>query len=161
MTLIRRRCSFNAGVYVADADRWRAAGITEQLLRWLELNARLEKRLSLGVVGTRLSSPSNHFPPPPAPPTSEDIYGSGPAGGGSQPPMMLVFYGQHAPLDPLWHVRSLGSAATRGRFPDDFLKNEAKLLHWTGAIKPWASAAQGNVYRHLYAPYEVERPYGV
>jgi hypothetical protein len=75
--------------------------------------------------------------------------------------MMLVFNGQHGALDPLWHVRSLGSAATRGHFPPGFLEKEAKLLHWTGAIKPWASEAQGNIYRHLYAPYEVERPAGV
>lgn len=33
-------CSFNAGVYVADMDRWRAANVTSDLLYWLELNTR-------------------------------------------------------------------------------------------------------------------------
>jgi hypothetical protein len=74
----------------------------------------------------------------------EEIYGSGPAGGGSQPPMMIVFYKvqqpaqgatkprcsarartsslhrrgwsqRYATLDPLWHVRGLGSPLTGQR----------------------------------------------
>lgn len=33
-----RTCSFNAGVYVADMDRWRREKIPDRLVGWLQLN---------------------------------------------------------------------------------------------------------------------------
>lgn len=70
--------------------------------------------------------------------------------------MLAVFYGRASPLDPLWHVRHLGtrrldvesrlpiidsslfqSGLTPGsRYSPFFLAN-AKLLHWSGHFKPW------------------------
>ncbi len=116
---------------MADLEKWRAEGITQQLLYWLQLN------------------------------TQTEIYGAGPAGGGSQPPMMLVFYRRHALLEPLWHVRALGSAVTGDSSLPDELLQQAKLLHWTGAIKPWMSVAAGNKFRKYFLPYEVPLVDGV
>eukprot|EP00055_Hartaetosiga_balthica_P004229 m.10690 g.10690 ORF g.10690 m.10690 type:complete len:348 (+) comp3712_c0_seq1:203-1246(+) len=76
-------CSFNAGVFVADATLWRKSSISQQLEYWMQLN------------------------------TKENVYGAQGAGGGSQPPMLIVFYKKHAILPPLWHVRGLGSATGR------------------------------------------------
>ena len=33
-------CSFNAGVMVVDVPAWRAAGITQELLHWLDANSK-------------------------------------------------------------------------------------------------------------------------
>jgi lipopolysaccharide biosynthesis glycosyltransferase len=76
-------CSFNTGVYVFDADTWRARNTTARLEFWMALNAR------------------------------ELVYGNVHGGGGSQPPMMIVFYQQYALLDPLWNVRHLGMPSGR------------------------------------------------
>eukprot|EP00127_Corallochytrium_limacisporum_P004633 Clim_evm8s171 gene=Clim_evmTU8s171 len=71
-------CAFNAGVFVADMDRWMMEGITDQLDFWMYAN------------------------------TQHKIYGMGPAGGGSQPPMLLTLGGKFTELDPKWHKRGLG-----------------------------------------------------
>lgn len=75
-----KTCSFNAGVYVADLQKWKHQNIAVQLNYWMSTN----------VV--------------------ESIYGGGVGGGGSQPPMLIAFYKKRANLDPLWHVRHLGWA---------------------------------------------------
>lgn len=98
-------CSFNAGVFVADLAAWRAVDVSSQLNYWMELN------------------------------TKEVVYGKGRPGGGSQPPFLIVFYNRRGELDPMWHVRHLGTHFAM-KIPDDVLKN-AKLLHWNGASKPW------------------------
>jgi lipopolysaccharide biosynthesis glycosyltransferase len=53
---------------------------------------------------------------------------------GSQPPFQLVGYGRWQPLPELWHVNQLGSIPV-----DPALALKAKLLHWSGAAKPWDS----------------------
>ena len=116
-----KTCGFNAGVFVANVAAWRKQGITAQLLTWLSLN------------------------------THEDVYGSGKGGGGSQPPMMIVFYKRHAILDPLWHVRSLGSRWGK-QLPLKLVRKRAKLLHWTGRAKPWTKEANKD-FVDLYQQY--------
>lgn len=119
-------CGFNAGVFVADLRRWRELHITDDLVKWLTLN------------------------------TQEDVYGSGKGGGGSQPPMMITFYNRRSELDPLWHIRSLGSRWGY-LLPKDMVYDEAKLLHWTGRAKPWLPDANPS-FTALFREYEVTIP---
>ncbi|WAR14504.1 GL8D1-like protein [Mya arenaria] len=80
--------------------------------------------------------------------TQEEVYGNEKGGGGSQPPMMLVFYKKYTPLDPSWNVRNLGIG--RGNmFTKSFLQ-QAKLLHWSGRVKPWDRSAQHSYFWDKY-----------
>nr|CAD7459993.1 unnamed protein product [Timema tahoe] len=49
--------------------------------------------------------------------------------------MLIVFYDRIAHLDPLWHVQHLGTSSG-GRHSKQFVER-AKLLHWSGPLKPW------------------------
>eukprot|EP00051_Salpingoeca_urceolata_P010327 m.126002 g.126002 ORF g.126002 m.126002 type:complete len:526 (+) comp16669_c0_seq2:214-1791(+) len=119
-------CSFNAGVFVVDLDAWRAMDADKHLLHWLTLN------------------------------TKEVVYGNKAAGGGSQPPMLIVFHKRYAHLDPLWHVRLLGSRFG-GQMPAEFVRDKAKLLHWNGASKPWRTTPSTNPqFDFLYQRHAVK-----
>ncbi|CAE8618969.1 unnamed protein product, partial [Polarella glacialis] len=52
---------------------------------------------------------------------------------GSQPPLLLLFHDEVVPLHWSWNVDGLGH---RLNYPKDVLR-EAKVLHWTGPLKPW------------------------
>lgn len=140
-------CSFNAGMYVTDIDRWRAANLTEELEYWIELN------------------------------TKEHVYGNQKGGGGSQPPLMIALYGKFSVMDPLWHVRHLGRYSlaiwqfakqwlnhvcssigwTAGtRYSRAFIKS-AKLLHWNGNFKPWSGTSS---FADIWEKYFVPDPSG-
>ncbi|XP_043563798.1 glycosyltransferase 8 domain-containing protein 1 isoform X1 [Chiloscyllium plagiosum] len=114
-------CSFNPGVFVANLTEWKQQNITEQLERWMEIN----------VV--------------------ENLYGGALAGSVTTPPMLLVFYKQYSSIDPLWHVRYLGSNAGT-RYSSHFIK-AAKLLHWNGRFKPWGrTSSYSDIWDRWYIP---------
>eukprot|EP00927_Polykrikos_kofoidii_P044893 TRINITY_DN38765_c0_g1_i1.p1 TRINITY_DN38765_c0_g1~~TRINITY_DN38765_c0_g1_i1.p1 ORF type:complete len:792 (-),score=106.23 TRINITY_DN38765_c0_g1_i1:39-2414(-) len=69
--------------------------------------------------------------------------------GASQPPLLLLFYDEVAPLHWGWNVDGLGH---RLNYPKDVL-NQAKVLHWTGPLKPWR---HHGVNRLLWEPYALE-----
>eukprot|EP00397_Hematodinium_sp_SG-2012_P039084 GEMP01042615.1.p1 GENE.GEMP01042615.1~~GEMP01042615.1.p1 ORF type:complete len:384 (+),score=84.11 GEMP01042615.1:311-1462(+) len=54
---------------------------------------------------------------------------------GSQPLLLVMFYDEVCELDGMWNVVGLGH---RLNYPDAIL-NAAKILHWTGPLKPWNS----------------------
>ncbi|XP_048462327.1 glycosyltransferase 8 domain-containing protein 1 isoform X4 [Rhincodon typus] len=114
-------CSFNPGVFVANLTEWRQQNITEQLERWMEINV------------------------------AENLYGGALAGSVTTPPMLLVFYKQYSSIDPLWHVRHLGSNAGT-RYSSHFIK-AAKLLHWNGRFKPWGrTSSYSDIWDKWYIP---------
>ncbi|RVE72600.1 hypothetical protein OJAV_G00040550 [Oryzias javanicus] len=80
--------------------------ITQQLEHWMELNTR------------------------------EELYSKNLAGSITTPPLLLVFYKRHSSIDPLWHVRHLGTTGAGNRYSPQFVR-AAKLLHWNGHYKPW------------------------
>eukprot|EP00928_Gymnodinium_smaydae_P000163 TRINITY_DN10056_c0_g1_i2.p1 TRINITY_DN10056_c0_g1~~TRINITY_DN10056_c0_g1_i2.p1 ORF type:complete len:797 (-),score=143.12 TRINITY_DN10056_c0_g1_i2:99-2489(-) len=69
--------------------------------------------------------------------------------GGSQPPLLLLFYDDVAALDFGWNIDGLGH---RLNYPKDVLR-QAKVLHWTGPLKPWR---HHGVNRFLWEPYLLE-----
>ncbi|XP_047439500.1 glycosyltransferase 8 domain-containing protein 1 [Mugil cephalus] len=99
-------CSFNPGVIVANLTEWKNQNITQQLEHWMELNKR------------------------------EDLYSKTLAESVTTPPLLIVFYKRHSTIDPLWHVRHLGTTGAGNRYSLQFVK-AAKLLHWNGHYKPW------------------------
>ncbi|XP_042356971.1 glycosyltransferase 8 domain-containing protein 1 [Plectropomus leopardus] len=99
-------CSFNPGVIIANLTEWRNQNITRQLEHWMELN------------------------------TKEDLYSKTLAESITTPPLLIVFYKRHSTIDPMWHVRHLGSTGAGNRYSAQFVK-AAKLLHWNGHYKPW------------------------
>ncbi|XP_061583672.1 glycosyltransferase 8 domain-containing protein 1 [Cololabis saira] len=99
-------CSFNPGVIVANLTEWRDQNITQQLEHWMELNTR------------------------------EDLYSKTLAESITTPPLLIAFYKRHSSIDPLWHVRHLGTTGAGNRYSPQFVK-AAKLLHWNGHYKPW------------------------
>uniref|UniRef100_A0A8C4SNW9 Glycosyltransferase 8 domain-containing protein 1 n=1 Tax=Erpetoichthys calabaricus TaxID=27687 RepID=A0A8C4SNW9_ERPCA len=103
-------CSFNPGLFVANLTEWRLQNITEQLEKWMERNV------------------------------AEDLYSRTLAGSVTVPPLLIVFYKKHSTIDPLWHVRHLGSSSAGNRYSSQFIK-AAKLLHWNGHFKPWGRAS--------------------
>lgn len=114
-------CSFNPGVIVANLTEWRRQNITGQLEKWMELN------------------------------TVEEVYSRTLAGSITAPPLLIVFYKQHSSIDPMWHVRHLGSSTGR-RYSPQFVK-AAKLLHWNGHFKPWGRmASYSDVWEKWYIP---------
>ncbi|KAI3369466.1 hypothetical protein L3Q82_007683 [Scortum barcoo] len=72
-------CSFNPGVILANLTEWRNQNISGQLEHWMELNTR------------------------------EDLYSKTLAESITTPPLLIVFYKRHSAIDPMWHVRHLGS----------------------------------------------------
>ncbi|XP_062522513.1 glycosyltransferase 8 domain-containing protein 1-like [Corticium candelabrum] len=77
---------------------------------------------------------------------------------GDQPVFMIVFHGLFSLVNPYWHVRHLGYRAG-GRYPKHFFDEEAHLLHWNGANKPWQNPDQygSNIWRK----YELQDPLGI
>eukprot|EP00971_Amphidinium_carterae_P171086 3390652-Amphidinium_carterae.1 len=65
---------------------------------------------------------------------------------GSQPPLLLLFHDEVAPLDWRWNIDGLGH---RLNYPKSVLQ-EARILHWTGPLKPWR---HHGVNRLLWEPY--------
>ncbi|TMS19724.1 Glycosyltransferase 8 domain-containing protein 1 [Larimichthys crocea] len=53
------------------------------------------------------------------------------------PPLLIVFYKRHSNIDPMWHIRHLGTTGAQNRYSPQFVK-AAKLLHWNGHYKPWS-----------------------
>ncbi|XP_053326176.1 glycosyltransferase 8 domain-containing protein 1 [Spea bombifrons] len=114
-------CSFNPGVFVANLTEWKRQNVTQQLEKWMELNM------------------------------AEDLYSKTLAGSITAPPLLIVFYQLHSSIDPMWHVRHLGSS-TGKRYSPQFVK-AAKLLHWNGHFKPWGrTASYGEVWEKWYVP---------
>lgn len=99
-------CSFNPGVILANLTEWRNQNISGQLEHWMELNTR------------------------------EDLYSKTLAESITTPPLLIVFYKRHSAIDPMWHVRHLGTTGAGKRYSPQFVK-AAKLLHWNGHYKPW------------------------
>uniref|UniRef100_A0A3Q3VNR1 Glycosyltransferase 8 domain-containing protein 1 n=1 Tax=Mola mola TaxID=94237 RepID=A0A3Q3VNR1_MOLML len=99
-------CTFNPGVIIANLTEWRNQNITQQLEHWMELNTR------------------------------EDLYSKTLADSVTTPPLLIVFYKRHSVIDPMWHVRHLGTTGAGNRYSPQFVK-AAKLLHWNGHYKPW------------------------
>ncbi|CAK8987748.1 Probable galacturonosyltransferase-like 10 (Galactinol synthase 8) (AtGolS8) (GolS-8) [Durusdinium trenchii] len=52
---------------------------------------------------------------------------------GSQPPLLLLLYDRTEWIPDVWNVDGLGHGAPRS--PE--LIRDAKILHWTGPLKPW------------------------
>ncbi|CAK8999544.1 unnamed protein product [Durusdinium trenchii] len=68
---------------------------------------------------------------------------------GSQPPLLLLFHDEVVSLHWSWNVDGLGH---RLNYPKNVL-NEAKVLHWTGPLKPWR---HHGVNRKLWEPHTRE-----
>ncbi|XP_029455301.1 glycosyltransferase 8 domain-containing protein 1 [Rhinatrema bivittatum] len=118
-------CSFSPGVFVANLTEWKQQNITEQLEKWMKLDV------------------------------AEDLYSRTLAGSITTPPLLIVFYKQHSVIDPMWHVRHLGSS-TGKRYSPQFVK-AAKLLHWNGHFKPWGRTAS---YSDLWEKWYIPDPTG-
>ncbi|KAG8556787.1 hypothetical protein GDO81_018206 [Engystomops pustulosus] len=118
-------CSFNPGVFVANLTEWRRQNITRQLEKWMELDV------------------------------EEELYSKTLAGSITAPPLLIVFYKMHSSIDPMWHVRHLGSS-TGKRYSFQFV-NAARLLHWNGHFKPWGRAAS---YSEIWEKWYVPDPTG-
>ncbi|KAI1890929.1 hypothetical protein AGOR_G00158650 [Albula goreensis] len=115
-------CTFNPGVFVANLTEWKHQNITSQLERWMERNV------------------------------DEDIYSRNMADSITTPPLLIVFYKRHSSIDPMWHVRHLGSTGAGNRYSPQFLK-AAKLLHWNGHYKPWGrSSSYSEIWDKWYIP---------
>lgn len=99
-------CSFNPGVIIANITEWKNQNITRQLENWMALN------------------------------TQEDLYSKTLAESITTPPLLIVFYKRHSTIDPMWHIRHLGTTGAGNRYSPQFVK-AAKLLHWNGHYKPW------------------------
>ncbi|KAM4721835.1 glycosyltransferase 8 domain-containing protein 1 [Rhinophrynus dorsalis] len=118
-------CSFNPGVFIANLTEWKRQNITRQIEKWMELN----------VV--------------------EDLYSKTLAGSIAAPPLLIVFYKLHSSIDPMWHVRHLGSSSGN-RYSPQFVK-AAKLLHWNGHYKPWGRVAS---YSEVWEKWFIPDPTG-
>ncbi|CAL8255757.1 unnamed protein product [Arctogadus glacialis] len=117
-----KTCSFNPGVIVANLTEWRNQNISGQLEHWMELNAQ------------------------------QDLYSNTLADSITTPPLLIVFYKHHSSIDPMWHVRHLGSTGAGQRYSAQFVK-AAKLLHWNGHYKPWGvKSAYSDVWERWYIP---------
>ncbi|KAL4655957.1 glycosyltransferase 8 domain-containing protein 1 [Arapaima gigas] len=114
-------CSFNPGVFVANLTEWKHQNITSQLEMWMKRNA------------------------------EEGLYSKTLAESITTPPLLIVFYKRHSSIDPMWHVRHLGSVGAGNRYSSHFVK-AAKLLHWNGHYKPWGRASFSDVWDKWYVP---------
>ncbi|CAL8340174.1 unnamed protein product [Lota lota] len=117
-----KTCSFNPGVIIANLTEWRNQNISSQLEHWMELNAK------------------------------QDLYSNTLADSIITPPLLIVFYKHHSSVDPMWHVRHLGSTGAGKRYSAQFVK-AAKLLHWNGHYKPWGiKSAFSDIWEKWYIP---------
>lgn len=115
-------CSFNPGVIIANLTEWKNQNITRQLEHWMELN------------------------------TQEDLYSKTVANSIVTPPLLIVFYKRHTTIDPMWHIRHLGTTRAGNRYSTHFVK-AAKLLHWNGHYKPWGRTSSfSDVWDKWYLP---------
>lgn len=115
-------CSFNPGVIVTNLTEWKNQNITQQLEHWMELN------------------------------TQEDLYSKTLAESITTPPLLIVFYKRHSTIDPMWHIRHLGTTGAGNRYSLPFV-NAAKLLHWNGHYKPWGRTSSfSDVWDKWYIP---------
>ncbi|KAL6464416.1 hypothetical protein MHYP_G00267330 [Metynnis hypsauchen] len=115
-------CSFNPGVIVANLTEWKHQNITRQLEQWMERNVR------------------------------EDLYSKTLADSFTTPPLLIVFYKHHSSIDPMWHVRHLGTTGAGNRYSPQFVK-AAKLLHWNGHFKPWGRTSSfSDIWDKWYIP---------
>lgn len=119
-------CSFNPGVFVANLSEWRNQNITGQLQHWMELN------------------------------TKEDLYSKTLGDSVITPPLLIVFYKRHSAIDPMWHIRNLGTTGAANRYSAQFVK-AAKLLHWNGHYKPWG---RGAAFTDLWDQWYIQDPTG-
>lgn len=69
---------------------------------------------------------------------------------GSQPPLLVVLYDKFHRLDWRWNVDGLGSREKRFASASDIA--EAKILHWSGPLKPWS---KNGLHKELWSPYAV------
>eukprot|EP00435_Cladocopium_sp_Y103_P045018 s622_g12.t2 len=67
---------------------------------------------------------------------------------GSQPPLLLLLYDRVEWIPDVWNVDGLGHG--RGRSEDAI--QDAKILHWTGPLKPWLS---NGLRKDLWEPFKV------
>ncbi|XP_034022856.1 glycosyltransferase 8 domain-containing protein 1 [Thalassophryne amazonica] len=117
-----KTCSFNPGVIVANLTEWKYQNITQWLEHWMALNVK------------------------------EDLYSKTLADSFTTPPLLIVFYRHHSAIDPMWHVRHLGTTGAGSRYSPQFVK-AAKLLHWNGHYKPWGRASSfTDVWDKWYIP---------
>jgi len=68
---------------------------------------------------------------------------------GSQPPLLLLLHDRIQWLDGSWNVDGLGHRRER---PPDAALAGARILHWTGPLKPWL---RGGLHRDLWEPFSV------
>ncbi|KJE96059.1 hypothetical protein CAOG_06431 [Capsaspora owczarzaki ATCC 30864] len=128
MQLLPKHCGLNAGVYVADLERWNALNVTAQLMFWLELNTR------------------------------EHLFQGEEIGGGSQGPMQIVFNNRRTNLDPAWNIPHLGFARGRRFVRDlEMNVTTGNLFHWAGPAKPWLTTP-GALLPNLWAANCVPEP---
>ncbi|KAM4583139.1 glycosyltransferase 8 domain-containing protein 1 [Fundulus diaphanus] len=115
-------CSFNPGVIIANLTEWKNQNITQQLEYWMERNFQ------------------------------EDLYSNTLAESITTPPLLIVFYKRYSSIDPMWHVRHLGTTGAGNRYSPQFVR-VAKLLHWNGHYKPWGRAsAFSDVWDQWFIP---------
>uniref|UniRef100_A0A8C6SG63 Glycosyltransferase 8 domain-containing protein 1 n=1 Tax=Neogobius melanostomus TaxID=47308 RepID=A0A8C6SG63_9GOBI len=119
-------CTFNPGVFVANLSEWRNQNITGQLQHWMKLN------------------------------TQEDLYSKTLGDSVITPPLLIVFYKRHSAIDPMWHIRHLGTTGAANRYSSQFVK-AAKLLHWNGHYKPWG---RGAAFTDLWDHWYIQDPTG-
>ncbi|KAJ0023748.1 hypothetical protein NQD34_003647 [Periophthalmus magnuspinnatus] len=119
-------CSFNPGVFIANLTEWKNQNITGQLQHWMELN------------------------------THEDLYSKTLGDSVITPPLLIVFYKRHGAIDPMWHIRHLGTTGAGNRYSFQFVK-AAKLLHWNGHYKPWG---RGAAFTDLWDLWYIQDPSG-
>lgn len=115
-------CSFNPGVIIVNLTEWKNQNITQQIETWMELDKQ------------------------------EELYSKTLGDSVITPPLLIVFYKKHASIDPMWHIRHLGTTGAANRYSSQFVK-AAKLLHWNGHFKPWSrGAAFSDVWDKWYIP---------
>ncbi|XP_054641347.1 glycosyltransferase 8 domain-containing protein 1 [Dunckerocampus dactyliophorus] len=119
-------CSFNPGVIVANLTEWKNLNITGQLEHWMALN------------------------------TQDDLYSKTLAESITTPPLLIVFYKRHSAVDPMWHIRHLGTTGAGNRYSPQFVK-AAKLLHWNGHYKPWG---RGSSFTDVWDKWFIPDPTG-
>ena len=121
-----REHGFNAGVFVFNLDAWRRLNLTAEVMYWIKAN------------------------------NNESLYQLG-----SQPPLTLAVYGARngtgrcQALPAEWHLDCLGCLGP-GRLKTKEQLVSAKLLHWNGPNKPFATRGRKN---DIHGHYELFKPY--
>ncbi len=117
---------FNAGVFLFNLGAWAQHNLTAEAEHWIKANNR-ERLYQLG----------------------------------SQPPLTLAVHGARGgkgrcqALPPEWNLDCLGCMGA-GRIKTAGQLRDAKLLHWNGPNKPWASGKKKRRRPHLelFEPYQ-------